>query len=252
MTPRRDRGSRKGIFLVAGAVMMGLLFAFLGMAFDLGWLYHQRRWMQAAADAGSFYGGQAIRRGKTSAQIETEAELGSTENGFTEGVEGAVVRADHPPTTGNYVANPLAVEVEICQPQNTYFMPVFNVWSAGVCARAVSGYVGDSPDCIYALDPTEEKTMYVSSDSTLDAKCGIQVNSDDDKGLYVDSGSCLKATSIGVTGDDWEETLDDCKVGGFPTFPDAVVPPPQHDGSAAAGSLFGSAGACVRGLHPRL
>ena len=132
-------------------------------------------------------------------------------------------------------------------------MPVFNVWSAGVCARAVSGYVGDSPDCIYALDPTEEKTMYVSSDSTLDAKCGIQVNSDDDKGLYVDSGSCLKATSIGVTGDDWEETLDDCKVGGFPTFPDAVVPPPpQHDGSAAAGSLFGSAGACVRGLHPRL
>ena len=99
--------------------MMGLLFAFLGMAFDLGWLYHQRRWMQAAADAGSFYGGQAIRRGKTSAQIETEAELGSTENGFTEGVEGAVVRADHPPTTGNYVANPLAVEVEICQPQNT-------------------------------------------------------------------------------------------------------------------------------------
>ena len=227
MRSRRDQGSRKGIFLVIGAVMLGLLFAFLGMAFDLGWLYHQRRWMQAAADAGSFYGGQAIRRGDTSAEIETEAKRGSTENGFADGVEGAVVRADHPPTTGNYIGQNFAVEVAICQPQSIYFMPVFNVWSSGVCTRAVSGYLGDSPNCIYALDPTEEKTMYVSSDSTLCASCGIQVNSDDDAGLYVDSGACLKATSVGVTGDDWLE--DECKVGGFPTLPDPVVPNPSTE-----------------------
>ena len=66
--------------------MLGILFGFLALAFDLGWLYHQRRYMQAAADAGSLYGGQAIRRGDTSTEIETAAKFGSTENGFTEGV----------------------------------------------------------------------------------------------------------------------------------------------------------------------
>ena len=225
MRSRRDPGRRRGIFVVLGAMMLGILFGFLALAFDLGWLYHQRRYMQAAADAGSFYGGQAIRWGDTSTEIETEAERGSTENGFTEGVEGAIVRVDYPPTTGNYIGNDSVVEVQICQPQKTYFMPVFNVWSAGVCARGVSGYLQDSTNCIYALDPSEEKTMYVSSDSTVSADCGIQVNSDNAQGLYVDSGACLKASSIGVTGDGWLEAP--CQVPSFPTYPDPVTPDPS-------------------------
>ena len=67
--------------------------------------------------------------------------------------------------------------------------------------------------------------MYVSSESTVTANCGIQVNSDNDQGLYVDSGACVKATSIGVTGDDWLEAP--CQVLTFPTVPDPVVPDPS-------------------------
>ena len=152
MKSKRDHPQkRKGIFVVVGAVMMGVLFGFLALAFDLGWLYHQRRYMQAAADAGSFYGGQAIRRGDTSAEVETEAKRGSTENGFTEGVEGATVRADNPPTTGNYVGDDFAVEVQICQPQKTYWLfRVFSGWPTGSRLLHCRPDVWKSPNTLHA------------------------------------------------------------------------------------------------------
>ncbi|MGH9943142.1 MAG: hypothetical protein ACRD9R_12385, partial [Pyrinomonadaceae bacterium] len=63
---------------------------------------------------------------------------------------------------------------------------------AGVGAR--------SSNCIYALDPSEEKALTVTSQSRLTASCGIV----DDSGAYnafnVESESRISATSISVTG----------------------------------------------------
>ena len=148
--------NRKGIFVVVAAVMLTTLFGFLAVATDTGWLYHQRRRMQTAADAGAIYGAQQIRRGANSqADVESLSDhgalKGTSDNAFTNGVDGAVVTVDYPPTTGNYVGNNLAVEVTVCQPQRTFFMPVFGVNSADVCARGVAGYLGQAEGCIYAL-----------------------------------------------------------------------------------------------------
>ena len=95
----------------------------------------------------------------------------------------------------------LAVEVIICQQQRVFFMGALNFTSSNVCARGVAAYVANSENCIYAMNPTDEKTLSVRDvGSLLDAECGIIVNSQNDRGLWVESGGCLIATSIGVTG----------------------------------------------------
>ncbi len=197
--------NRKGIFVVVAAVMLTTLFGFLAVATDTGWLYHQRRRMQTAADAGAIYGAQQIRRGANSqADVESLSDhgalKGTSDNAFTNGVDGAVVTVDYPPTTGNYVGNNLAVEVTVCQPQRTFFMPVFGVNSADVCARGVAGYLGQAEGCIYALNPTEEKTMYVHSDTFATVDCGVIVNSSNNGALDVTSDGCLTASAISVNG----------------------------------------------------
>ena len=128
---------------------------------------------------------------------------------------------NHPPGGGDFAGNNLAVAVTICQPQRTFFMNVVGFTSADVCARGVAAVATDSPNCIYALNPTEEKSLQVSStEALLDSECGIVVNSQDPNGFYVDS--CLKASSISVTSDTYfmNGTCD------IPGFGDAIQPPP--------------------------
>ena len=162
--------------------------------------------MQNAADAGAMWAVQEIRRGNPSL-VEATGKAGTSENLFPDGVAGVQVTVNHPPLSGGFVDNNLAVEVIICQQQRVFFMGALNFTSSNVCARSVAAYVADSENCIYAMNPTDEKTLNVSSsNAVLEAECGIIVNSSNDKGLYVESGGCLKASSIGVTATGYEET----------------------------------------------
>ena len=87
----------------------------------------------------------------------------------------------------------------------------------------------DSKDCLVALNPTDEKTLHVhSTNAVLDANCGIVVNSTNPGGLYVDSGSCLRGASIGVSGGAYVEdvcTNDDYSSESIVPEPVMYVPP---------------------------
>ncbi len=66
-----------GVFIVMAALMLTVLFGFLGLGTDMGWLYHQRRLAQTAADAGAIYGAQQIKRGKKNlTDVQTEFSEG--------------------------------------------------------------------------------------------------------------------------------------------------------------------------------
>ena len=190
------------------ALMIFVLVAFLGMGTDVGYLLLRKRQMQNAADAGAMWAVQEIRRGNPGSVVAT-GEAGTSENLFPNGVAGVQVTVNYPPLSGDFVGDNLAVEVIICQQQRVFFMGALNFTSSNVCARGVAAYVANSENCIYAMNPTDEKTLLVSDQGTLlDAECGIIVNSQNDKGLYVNSGGCLKATSIGVTADGYDDTGD--------------------------------------------
>ena len=206
LSSRRRRGM-KGQILVMSAIMMVALFGFLALSTDLGFLYFRKRQMQTAADAGALYAVQEIRRGNANSRIISQGKRGSSENGFTDAADGTVVTVNSPPLSGTFSGGVEAVEVIVCQDQRTFFMAIMNKFSAGLCARGVAA-MSKSPACIYALNPTEEKSLYVTSTkATLDAPCGAIVNSDDPQALYVDSGACMRANSIGVAGTGWTDDV---------------------------------------------
>ena len=220
LLPRRATEQAGSVMLLAAGTIMALS-GFLALALDTGWLYHQRRRIQTAADAGAIYGGQEIRRGKkTTNQVEAGVFQGTADNGFTQGADGVEVTVEYPPASGPYAGNDLAVVVTVCQPQGTFFMPLLDVWSADVCARASAGFLGKAEGCIYALNPTEEKALYVHSDSNLEAECGLVISSTDPGGFYVASLACVEATSIGVTADNYFSD-NDCN-----DYPSQVQPTP--------------------------
>jgi hypothetical protein len=72
--PRRDRARPpKGQVLVVFALTIIALFAFAGLAFDIGRFYSERRFLQNAADAGALAAANALIRGETTADAEAEA-----------------------------------------------------------------------------------------------------------------------------------------------------------------------------------
>ncbi len=228
----RKAGShrRKGTLLVAGALMLTGLFGVLAISTDMGFFMYLKRRIQVAADAGAMAAVQAFRRSACADTSSTGcddkltvfAEEGTERNGFTNGVNNVTVTVNHPPASGPYTGNPLVVEVIACQTHTTFFMPILGANDATACARASAGLLGEGDGCIYALNETEEKSMHVHSGATLDVGCEVVVHSANSGGLDVSSGSCMRADSIHVTGDNY--TRDICLNPSYSSDPVDVDP----------------------------
>src|SRR5688500_9436358 len=82
---------QNGAVLIMVAFASIALFGFLGLAMDVGYVYHHRRVMQPAADAGAIAGATEIFRGRPPAEIVASAFAGTAINKFPHGTDGVVV-----------------------------------------------------------------------------------------------------------------------------------------------------------------
>ena len=228
---------RKGALLVTGAMMLTGLFGILAIATDVGYFLYLKRRIQAATDASVMAGVQGFRRSDCGDPessdckdlVKEYALEGSERNGFKDGIKNITVTVNQPPASGPYSANPLVVEVITCQLHPTFFMPIMGAYEATACARASAGLLGEGGGCIYALNRTEPKSLHVHSEAVLDANCEIIINSDDDFGLTVDSGACMRGASIHVTAEDFDD--DVCKFGendNPPPYSGTSIEPPPY------------------------
>lgn len=189
----------EGAALPLAALGMTVLLGFMGLALDFGYMYRHRRIMQTAADAGAMAGASEIFRSRRTF-VSSSALDATKNNGFTNGSSSTVVTVNSPPATGVYAGNNNYAEVIITQNIPSHFIKVFGVNSTQIRARAVAGVGANSLNCIYALDPDDEKALTVTSQSRLTANCGIVDNSNAYNAFNVESGSRVDATSISVTG----------------------------------------------------
>ena len=65
----RKARDEQGSVLIMTAFSMFALLGFLGLALDVGALYHHRRLLQTAADAGAISGGAEVLRGQAALVI---------------------------------------------------------------------------------------------------------------------------------------------------------------------------------------
>src|SRR5262249_18858255 len=151
----QDRDRESGQVLMMTAISVIALCAVLGLAFDVGYLFDDRRRAQTAADAAALAGAEQLRRGSNSGQATAAATNtpGSTLNGFQTATNGTTVVINPPPSSGWHTGDVNYVEAIAPRSRPPLFMSIVGSQTGAVRARAVAG-VEPSPNCIYALDPT--------------------------------------------------------------------------------------------------
>ena len=201
---------------------MAVLIGALGLAVDVGVLFHARRNMQTAADAAAMAGAtELFYNGSTF--VNTKAYAAAKANGVDNTVTGNTVNVTIAPTlSGGGGACASCVEVQLSTPNPTVFMATFaNMFSSSnalssinVSAMGVAGAPGYSHTCAYIMDPTDPDTLDIHGAGRIVAPgCDVYVNSNNNAALCV-TGSAGKTDlspggSIDVVGQ--QDSSGPCK-----------------------------------------
>jgi Flp pilus assembly protein TadG len=187
-----------GQTLILVALSLTCILGFVGLATDVGTMFHAKRNMQVAADAAAIAGAAELPYGTTN--MTTAAQDGSAQNGVTNGVNSAVVTVNTPPKSGVYQGLAGYVEAIVSQPQPTFFMQLFKRTSMTVAARAVATN-GASNGCVYTLGTSGTDILLNGTVNLTAVSCSITDNSADAGSALLANGNVtLDAQSIGVVG----------------------------------------------------
>lgn len=158
----------RGQAVVLVALLMSTMLLFSGLAVDTGQLMVSRRSMQDAADAGALGGAVTLYQSGTPTQAKTNAATDTTAMGYTDGVGGAAVAVNSPPTQGSFSGNASYVEVIVTQTVRTFFLP-----SQSVTVRAVAGSTpGGSGPAILALNKTASPAIDTQGNGNISTTGG--------------------------------------------------------------------------------
>src|SRR5262249_43430851 len=104
-----------------------------------------------------------------------------------------------------YTGDPTAVEVLISQAVPTFFLEVIGFNASGVTARSVARQ-GASDTCVYVLNPSANKALWVTGSGDFDSACGIWVDSNDSKAVYHSGSGAIdtRPNTIQVVGSYYE------------------------------------------------
>lgn len=183
--------------IFVAVAMMLFLFGFVGLATDIGVMFHVRRNMQIAADSAAIAGASEFNFSAIDGiSVQAAGQAGAAQNGAVNGVNGVVVTINNGPSSGPYAGNPNYVEAIVTQTQPTFFAQVLNILSMNVSARAVAT-LGPG-GCIYTLSPTGSALTFNGLTVNL-ATCPIVDASADPAALTANSGT-ITASQIGVVG----------------------------------------------------
>jgi len=203
--PRRSASRPSGQAFLLMTIALTLLVGIAAIAVDVGTLWTTRRLMQSAADAGAVAGADEVAIAGSSSDVTTAAKDATSHNGFTDGSDraggaGTVTVAVHnPPTSGTYAGNANAVEVDVSQTQNTYFMSVLGWNTVPVSTTAVAVALGSNA-CIFSLDPSASGAVDVGGTASVNSACGLYIDSNSSSALTVHGGGAITASAVGVVG----------------------------------------------------
>ncbi len=195
---RKLKSDKRAIVLPMFAIMFAAMMAFLGLLFDGGRMYFEKRRMQVAATAGARGGALDLRRHGTGSTFvrsggRDDAEL----NGFEHGTAGVDVAINNPPTSGNFSGHVACVEAVVSKAFPTTLMRIASATGYTVATRAVACVgVDDGPECIISMYCGTEETglRFNGNASVTVSDCNVAINSQADPSiLFNGGGNCAGA-----------------------------------------------------------
>jgi Flp pilus assembly protein TadG len=190
-------------------IFIGLfVLGFLALGIDVGYLFHEKRMAQAAADAAAVAAAEEGNAGNTSNE-QAVANAMARMNGFDPGasLNPATVTLKTP-TTGNYSGSASFVEADVSKPIPTFFLSVFNKNAnrVSVSARAVAGGGLSSPTCICLEEPTGQGLTMNNNGQINATQCGVTVDSSSSNAVGVQGSATLNALSLGTVSNTWNNS----------------------------------------------
>ena len=204
---RNEEGQTLVLTALCGSVLLG----FLGLALDVGLLFHTRRALQTAADAAAIAAanqaeyGQVISPCTSGVQYQCAAAAAAVLNGVPSA--NVTVNTGTNITSGYHQAAGF-YEAIVTQSDPTYFMKALGFGSVNVSARAVAGSTPGLA-CMYVLDPNNDADVLYTKHTISATNCGVQVNSSSSKATCNHGTGDLKATFLHIVGG--QDTGGGCK-----------------------------------------
>jgi hypothetical protein len=188
-------------------VFLGIfLLGFLALGLDVGYLFHEKRMAQAAADAAAVAAAEESSAGNTSNE-QTVANAMARMNGFDPAASSnpATVTLKSP-SSGNYSGTSTYIEADVSKPIPTFFLSAFqhNSISMTISARAVAGGGLSSPTCI-CLEAPSGQGLGMTNNAGINAnQCGVTVDSSGNNAVGVTGSATLNALSLGTVSNSWD------------------------------------------------
>lgn len=246
----RDESGQTLIFV---ALSMTLILGVVGMATDVGTLLHDKRNLQITADSAAIAGAVQENINPAAANVQAAGQRAATQNGITNGSNGAVVTINTPPASGPHAGAAGYVEAIVTQTEPVFFMKLFSFTSMNVGARAVAFNGAKNQGCMLALNPTASDTIHLQGSFDVSAPgCAVIDDSNaSDAMVFTGGGGTLTAGSVGVVGGATGATGDStpAPVTGIAPESDplANLPAPTYNAAsctaAPAGTTWGPAAA---------
>ena len=201
------RKDETGQVLVLTALSMTLMLGFVGLAVDVGMLFHAKRNMQIAADAAALAGALDYKYNASPSLAVAAAQNAALANGITNLGD---LTVHVPPADGPNAGSTGFVEAIVSVPNPTVFMSLFGFNSVNVGARAVAGNGGPGDACVYVLDPKASAAMELQGSFAVNApQCGVVVNSSDPDALqFTGAAGTLVSKWVSVVGGDGGQSGD--------------------------------------------
>jgi len=252
--------NESGQVLVLTALSVTLLMGFMGLAADIGVLFHDRRNLQSAADAAAIAGALAYKYDTQSGNfsnrttdIQNAAKAAAALNGvsnltvtgtFPTSVTAPTLYVTSPPTDGPNSGTTSLVEAILTVPESTFFAAVLGTSTMNLTTRAVAGPGGPSTACNYNLQKTGTGMYMGGRFNAYEPTCGVIVNSSDSCAMKFNGGAGSLVTAwVGVVGGACGQSNDSSPtpVLGAPYTPDplySAVNWPTPSNACTTGNTF--------------
>jgi Flp pilus assembly protein TadG len=193
--------NESGQMLVMLAVCLSTLLAFMGLAVDVGLLFHARRQVQTAADAAASAAALDYQYNGLLSSAQSAGLAAASANGLKDTSLGGTATVDisKQPASNYGAAGTNFLQAIVSEPNPTFFMKLLSFGSINVAAKAVAA-IAVTKGCVWALGTTGKDIDSTGSGDLSVPSCEIYDDSSSSNALNETGSGSITAAKIGVVG----------------------------------------------------